>query len=144
MAPLPRYILLSAGEKLQSCNDPVQSAFLRRIIQNAMVGGISPQLLNIVKDFKFCSKNLDSCSLPLDSDALNYEINCMNLIDEHFKNFRNYYPCKYSSESRLRVLLWDNLMNIFVTEAKNKALPIDIIPELNVAPLLGLERMCDE
>ena len=141
LGPLPRHILSSAGEKLQSCSDPVQSAFLRRIIQNAMVGGISPQLLNLVKDFKFCSKNIDSCSLPFDSNALAaYEIKAMNLIDEHFKNFRNYYPCKYGSESRLRVLLWDNLMNILVTEAEDKILPVDIIPELNVAPLLGLGK----
>lgn len=140
LAPFPQHILSSAGEKLQSCSDPVQSAFLRRIIQNAMVGGISPQLLNLAKDFKFCSKNLDSCSLPLDSNSLDYEIKSMHLIDEHFKNFRNYYPCKYSSESRLRVLLWDNLINILVTEAKDKAWPINIVPELNVAPLLGLGK----
>jgi hypothetical protein len=140
LAPLPRLILFLAGEKLQSCSDLVQSAYLRRIIQNAMVGGIAAQLLNRVTDFKFRSKNLESCSLPLDSNTLSDEIQGMNLVSQHFKIFRSYYPSKYSSEFRLRFLLWDNLINILVTEGEDKALPIDIIPELNVAPLLGLEK----
>jgi hypothetical protein len=140
LAPLPRLILFIAGEKLQSCSDLVQSAYLRRIIQNAMVGGISAQLLNRVTDFKFRSKNLESCSLPLDSNTLTDEIKGMNLVSQHFKIFRSYYPSKYSSEFRLRFLLWDNLINILVTEGEDKASPIDIIPELNVAPLLGLEK----
>jgi len=139
LASVPRTALLLAGTKLEICKDPIQSAYLRRIIQIAMNGGVPAQLFNFIENFELCSKHFDSCSLPLNLPP-NYKIKGMESILEHFQNFVHYYPSTYLSESRLRVILWDNLINILFMESEKKSLPLDIVPELNVGPLLGLDK----
>lgn len=104
-----------------------------------MNGGIVPQLLDRIVGFKFGSGHFDSCSLPLTLPDT-YEVKESEAISKFFDNFKNTYSSKYWSESRLRVLLWDYLITVLSCERKEEALIFDIVPELDVKDMLGLEN----
>lgn len=138
LSAVPRAVLFLAGAKLEKCSDRLQSAYIRRLIGIVLNGGIPSQLVDFISDFDIRSDHFHSSALPLNLPS-EYEVKEKDSIIRHFENFKNYYPSKYLSESRLRVLLWDYFMNALVMEGKKEASALDLAPELEVKNMLNLD-----